>query len=126
MKTDTLEAAIASIDEDRLDLEAMRETLVALIPSGHAPVGRWTKSLTELSGVTTKHAKVVRDLIEGSLRSDPSKPPRDIGGLIELLYELSVALDAPVGDEESLKYLRSVTGGGKLKRFAGKLLAQID
>lgn len=126
VKSVALEAVIVSIDEDRLDLEALRQAFVALIPSGHAPLGRWTKSLTELSGISPKNANVVRDLIEGALRHDPSKLPRDIGGLIELLYELSVALDSPVTDPGVLDYLQGITGGGKPKQFARKLIAQVD
>lgn len=126
VKSVALEAAITSIEDERLDLEALRQAFVALIPSGHAPVGRWTKSLTELSRISTKHATVVRDILEGSLRHDPTNPPRDIGGLIELLFELSVSLDSPVSDARALDYLRGVKGGGKLKRFAGELIAQVD
>lgn len=124
VKSVALEAAIASIDENRLDLEHLQHALSALIPSGHVPLGRWTKSLTELSGVSTRHAEVVRKLLEGSLCHDPSKPPRDIGGLIELLYELTVALDQPVSSQSALDYLHGVQGGGKAKRFAGKLIAR--
>lgn len=118
-----LDAAIASINEGRLVPEFMRQTLAALVPSGHAPVGRWTKSLTELAGVSEEHAVFVRNLITGSLRHDPCEAPRDMGGLVELLNELSVATSTPITDARSLEFLRGVTGGGKLKRFAGKLLA---
>ena len=69
---------------------------------------------------------VVRDVIAGSLRHDPANPPRHIGGLIELLYELSIAIDSPIDDVEALNYLQAVTGGGKLKRFAGKLVDQAE
>lgn len=126
VKSVALDAAITSIEEERLDLEALRRAFVALIPSGHAPVGRWTKSLTELSRISTKHATVVRDILEGSLRHDPTRPPRDIGGLIELLFELSVSLDSPLSDAKAIDYLRAVKGGGKLKRFADELIAQVD
>ncbi len=126
IKSVAVEAAISAIEEDRLDLEALRQAFATLIPSRYVPVRRWTKSLMELSGVSTKHTIVVRDLLEGSFRHDPAKPPRDIGGLIELLYELSIALESAVTDIETLNYLRGVTGGGKLKRFASKLIAQAD
>ncbi|MEL7187073.1 MAG: DUF6493 family protein, partial [Pseudomonadota bacterium] len=126
VKSVALEAAISSIEEERLDLKALREAFVALIPSGHAPVGRWTRSLTELSRISTRHATVVRDILEGSLRHDPRKPPRDIGGLVELLFELSVSLNSPVSDTKALEYLRAVKGGGKVKRFATKLIAQAE
>ncbi len=117
-----LEAAITSIDENRLNNHSLHQAFILLLPSGHAPLGRWTKSLTELSGISTKHEMAVRDLIDNALRHDPTNPPRDIGGLVELFYELSIALDKPVTDSKTLGYLSGVTGGGKLKRFAKKLL----
>lgn len=126
VKSGALEAAILSIEQMRVDKDALREAFIALIPSGHAPVGRWTKSLTELSGVSKKHAVVVRDMLEGSLRHDPTTLPRDIGGLLELLYELSVSLNSPVTDPATVEYLRGIGGSGKPKRFASKLIAQIN
>ena len=121
-----LEAAISSIEQERVDLDSAQEVFATMIPAGDVPVGRWTKSLTEVSGISAKHARFVRDLIAGSLRHDAANPPRDIGGLVELLYELSMGLDSPLEDVEALNYLQAVTGGGKLKRFAGKLLKQAD
>ena len=75
-----------------------------------------------MATVSTVHAAFTRDLIAGALRHDPADPPRDIGGLVELLYELTVSTGTPVSDPETLAYLSGVTGGGKLKRFAKKLL----
>lgn len=119
-----IDAAVAAIAEGRLSLDLMRQTMAVLIPSGQVPVGRWTKALGEVSGVSGQHATFIRDLIAGSLRHDPSAPPRDIGGLVELLYELSVATSTPIDDPKTMEYLRDVKGGGKLKRFAGRLLAE--
>ena len=124
IKSLALDAAIAAIEEHRLDAELLRQALAALIPSGHVPVGRWTKSLSELGAVSNSHMQFVRDLIAGSLRHDPAEAPRDIGGLVELLYEYSTATGAPIADPQALEYLKAVNSGGKLKRFAGKLLAQ--
>ena len=121
----TLDAAITSIGENRLDAELLREAMAMLVPSGHVPVGRWTKSLAELGAVSERHTIFVRNLIAGSLRHDPAEAPRDLGGLLELLYEYATATGTPVNDPQALEYLRNVKGGGKLKRFARKLLAQV-
>lgn len=119
-----IDAAVGAIAEGRLSLDLLQQTMTALIPSGHVPVGRLTKALGEVSGVSRQHAGFTRDLIAGSLRHDPSTPPRDIGGLVELLYELSVATSTPIDDTDTVKYLRGVKAGGKLKQFADRLLVE--
>ena len=101
----------------------MQEALIRLLPVGRIPVGRWTKTLGELSTRSKEHADFVRELIEGSLRHDPASPPRDVGGLVELLYELTVLTETPVSDAKTIEYLSGIKSGGKLKRFAAKLLA---
>ncbi len=127
VKTVALDAAIAAIEQDRLAVEQLCKALGQLIPArGFIPVGRWTKSLGELSEISGKHAAFVRDTIAGALRHDPAEPPRDIGGLVELLYELTVATGEPLQDAGAIEYLQGVTAGGKLKRFAGKLLAEAE
>ena len=78
----------------------MQRALAALIPSGQVTVSRWTRALGEISSQSRQHAEFVRDLIAGSLRHDPASPPRDIGGLVELLYELSVLTKTPVTDAD--------------------------
>lgn len=123
VKSVAIDATIASIIEGRISLDLMRQAMAVIIPSGHVPVGRWTKALGEVSSLSQTHACFVRDLIAGSLRHDPSSPPRDIGGLVELLYELTVATSTPITDSETVDYLRGVNGGGKLKRFSEKILA---
>jgi hypothetical protein len=123
VKSVAIDAAISSVVEGRLSLDLMQQAMAMLIPSGYVPVGRWTKALSELGNLSREHAAFVRDLITGSLRHDPSAPPRDIGGMVELLYELSVATSTPITDPKTLEYLRGVKGGGKLKQFAEKLLA---
>ena len=117
------DAAIASITERRISLELMQRALAALIPSGQVTVSRWTRALGEISSQSRQHAEFVRDLIAGSLRHDPASPPRNIGGLVELLYELSVLTKTPVTDAKTIEYLREVKAGGKLGRFAAQLLA---
>ena len=117
-----IDALAGAVAEGRLSLDLMRQSMAALIPSGHVPIGRLTKALGEVSGVSQQHASFIRDLIAGSLRHDPSAPPRDIGGLVELLYELSVATSMSIDDTMAVEYLRGVKKGGKLKRFAQRLL----
>lgn len=121
-----LDAAVAMIEEARWNEALIANALAQLVASHYRPVRRWTNALSEISAVSRKHTATVRDVIAGSLRHDPSDPPRDMGGLVELLYELSVSLNEPLDDPEALDYLRGVTGGGKLKTFAGKLIKQLE
>ncbi|MEM6819156.1 MAG: DUF6493 family protein [Pseudomonadota bacterium] len=118
-----MDAAIVTIAEDRLDIEGLRKAMETYLPSRVPPPRRWTKSFSEISSCSRKHKAVIRDVIAGSLRHDPKKPARDLGGLVELLYELSVALDSPLTDELAIEFLSCVTGSGKLARFGKKLLA---
>ncbi len=118
-----LDALVTSIEQDRVKLNDMQQALVTLLPN-YAPVGRWTRALKEVAVVSEKHMLFIRDLIERSLRHDPTQSPRGLAGLVELLYEYSIATNKPVTDEKTLAYLRGVTGSGKLKQFARKLLAQ--
>ncbi len=118
-----LDSAIAAIAQSRISVDLVQEALIRLLPVGRIPVGRWTKTLGELSTRSKEHADFVRELIEGSLRHDPASPPRDVGGLVELLYELTVLTETPVSDAKTIEYLSGIKSGGKLKRFAAKLLA---
>ncbi len=124
VKSVAKDAAIAAVTENRVSAQDVAVPLGALLTSERLPARRWTKALTEISQVSKQHVVFVRELIAGSLQHDPTTAPRDMGGLLELLYECSVATDTPVSNADALTYLRGVTGGGKLKRFAGKLLAQ--
>ncbi|MEM1262383.1 MAG: DUF6493 family protein [Pseudomonadota bacterium] len=122
-KSVALEALIAAVDDERLDMRSLQRALITLFEHEHIPLGRWTKALTDLSRLSTKHAEAARELIEGCLDHDPAASPRGIGGLLELLYELSIATDTPPSKPSALAYLAAVTGGGKLKKFSAKLLA---
>jgi hypothetical protein len=53
----------------------------------------------------------------------PDKAPRDIGGLLELCYELHVAQDANLSDPSAIGCLKAIPGGGKVARFGKKLLS---
>ena len=118
-----LDSAISAITEDRIAVDLMQNALIPLISSGRVPIGRWTKTLGDVSTHSRKHADFVRELIAGSLRHDPDSPPRELGGLVELLYELSVLTKTPVSDAKTIDYLGAIKSGGKLKRFASLLLA---
>ena len=119
-----LDCVIGAIAEDRVAVDVMQKALIPLISSGKVPIGRWTKILGDVSSHSRMHADFVRELISGSLRHDPASPPRELGGLVELLYELSVLTKTPISDVKTIEYLRAIKSGGKLKRFASLLLAE--
>ncbi len=62
------------------------------------------------------------NLIQGMLRHDPADSPRNMGGMIELLYELQVAAEQPLNDVQAIEYLKANKKGGKLGKFAKKLV----
>jgi hypothetical protein len=114
---------IMAIDDGRLDVVKFAACMGSLLPTGYIKISRWTKALSEISSVSNKHASAVRILIQGMLRHDPAESPRDLGGLIELLYELHVAAEQGLEDSEAISYFRKNKKGGKLGRFSKKLLA---
>jgi len=118
-----IDIVIMAIDDGRLDVAKFAACMGSLLPTGYMKVSRWTKALSEISSVSNKHAAAVRSLIQGMLRHDPTESPRDLGGLIELLYELHVAEEQGLTDTEAISYFRKNKKGGKLGRFSKKLLA---
>jgi len=117
-----VDAAIVAIEQDRLALDVVGATLARLLLVNSIPVIRWCKALGQIGAVSHKHVRFVQQLIQEALRHDPVDAPRGMGALVELLYEYVVATREPISDPQALDYLAAVTGGGKLKKFAGKLL----
>src|SRR5262249_24800900 len=64
---------------------------------------------------------VVQRALQASLRGDPEKMPRDVVKLLELLYELSVELDQPIGDDGCRAFLQQLSSG-KTGKTAKNLL----
>ncbi|MFT6153760.1 MAG: hypothetical protein ACJA1X_001105 [Bermanella sp.] len=62
-------------------------------------------------------------IIQSLLRFDPEDSPRELGGLIELLFELNVATGKSIDDERAIEFLKTNSKGGKQGKFSKRLLA---
>jgi hypothetical protein len=118
-----IDAAIRAIEDGRLDAERFGSMLAALLPVGLIKPGRWQKTLAEVARVSPLHALTVRQSLQGALRCDPERMPRDVAKLVELLHELSVDLGLPIADEACREFLSGLRGSSKTAKTARTLLA---
>lgn len=117
------EALILAIEENRVDTDLLARATRDLIMKARLPVARWTRGFGDIVKVSPRHAAYICDLITGLMRFDPASPPRNIGGLVELLFELHVETGRQLTDAEARACLSSVSAGGKLAKFARMLLS---
>ena len=116
-----VEAAGMTAAEGRLTADAFVDALKPFLMSHDLPTSRWTKALKGMSDLGA--GAFAREVIVGLLDFAPGDTPRDIGGLLELCYELHVAQDARLEIPTAVSCLASIPGGGKTAKFAKKLLA---
>ncbi|MES9859245.1 MAG: DUF6493 family protein [Candidatus Thiodiazotropha sp. 4PDIV1] len=114
---------IACINDGRLDINRLADCMADLLPTGYIKVARWTKTLKDIASVSSIHLSAVVDLIQNMLRHDPDDAPRDLGGMLELLYELLVASNGKISNEDAINYLKSNKKGGKQGKYS-KLLCK--
>jgi hypothetical protein len=117
------DALIAAIDDGRVDGELLGGVLADLLPSGLVKAARFAKTLGQAARPSPLHGFTVATGIEHSLRGDPSKAPRDLSALLELLRELLAELREPLRDAEARSYLQQFKAGGKTGRLVRELLA---
>ena len=111
------------IGERRICPERVASAILPFMLVGAFPSMRWTRNLSAVAEAGQGHRIFVRDVIAGLLCFEPARAPRDIGGMIELLYELQVASARPFDDGPAISCLKGLDSGGKAAKFAGKLLA---
>ena len=116
-----VEAAVAVWSEGRLSLGVFVAALRAFLMSESLPTTRWTKAMKGMADLGA--GEFARGVIVGVLDFAPEKTPRDIGGMLELCFELHVAQSARLSDPAAIACLTSIPGGGKTARFSKKLLA---
>lgn len=119
----TIDILIAAIDDGRFKYEVFAEQMAGLATTGIIIVSRWTKALKEISAVSNRHAEAVRKLIQSLLVFKSDDSPRELGGLLELLYELSVMVNKPLDVSHAIDFMKNNTKGGKQKTYSLKLLA---
>jgi len=122
-KSMAMEAAIQAIGEERLDIEIASKVMAKLLTSDYILVNRWTKLFSEIARVSKMHSEFIREVIAKSLKHDPAESPRNLGNLIELLYELQLAANELVSEECAINFFSSNKKGGKQGKFSKKLLS---
>jgi len=114
--TDTL---IAVVLEGRLTAEAAALSARELLALEILTAGRWLRPLKVVAEQSDVHAVFVHELLENIV---PDLPPRDAGGFVELLYELTVSLGRPITTKRCRQFLESRAGSGKAAKLGKKLL----
>lgn len=115
-----VEALVAVAAEGRLSSDDFALALRPFLMSGALPTARWTKAMKAVSDLGS--GSFARDVIVRLLNFDPEDMPRDIGGMLELCYELHLAEGARFDNETARQCLASLKAGGKVARFSKKLL----
>jgi len=115
-----IEATAMLAVEGRLTSEGFTAALKPFLMSRALPTGRWTKAMKTVADLGA--GEFARDVLVGLLDFAPEYTPRDIGGLLEVCYELHVAQNAALENARAIACLRTIPGGGKTARFSKKLL----
>lgn len=114
------EAATESLTTGRLAVSDFADAIKAFLLSGALPTARWTKGFAAMAEAGA--ARHVRETIGLILDFAPAECPRDLGGMLELYYELHVDAGTVPERAETLTCLASLPGGGKTAKFSKKLL----
>ncbi|MDU8946401.1 DUF6493 family protein [Ovoidimarina sediminis] len=114
------DAVLAAFATDRLEEAAFGAALRTFILADALPTGRWTKSLKAIAAAGAEQQ--VRDAIGRVLDFSPEATPRDIGGLLELFFELCTSTGSLPEQAAILRCLWGIPGGGKVSKFRKKLL----
>ena len=118
-----IEATAVLASAGRLPARKFTDALKPFLMSHTLPTNRWTKAMktiADLGGAT-----FVRDVIVNLLDFKPEDTPRDIGGLLELCYELHVAQDVNLTNANAKACLNVIPGGGKTAHFKKRLLETV-
>ncbi|MFY2825416.1 DUF6493 family protein [Ruegeria sp. MALMAid1280] len=119
--TTTIDAMDALMAQQVFDPGAFASAAHSLVFHAGLPLRRWTKRLTEVAGLSNTHARAIKTALAGMMIDLPYDLPRDLGGILELLYELCVTSDEAVGPSDVQAAFQAIKAGGKTGRFARKL-----
>lgn len=115
---------LAMLIERRLIIaERFAAAVLPFLLVGTFPSMRWTRHFGTLAAGSPDHGRFVRDLLAGLMRFGPGQAPRDIGGMIELLFQLQLECGLPLEDPAAIRCLTSLDSGGKAAKFSAKLLS---
>jgi hypothetical protein len=118
-----VEAWIALIETDRIDLTTLTAALEEVSAGGWVKLNRIAEALAEVAAVSPLHAWAVADLVEAHLASFESFP-RGIAPLLELLDECNQRVGRAVSDPLNRALLKIKSG--KAKAAAKSLLNRTD
>ncbi len=113
------EAAALALRQKRLSNDQLAAALKAFLMSASLPTTRWTKALAAMAEAGAEGH--VRDIIALILDFPADETPRDMGGMLELFYELHVAAGTAPDRPATLACLATIKGGGKVAKFSKKL-----
>lgn len=115
------EATALLSQQERLPADVFVVALKKFLMSHALPTARWTKAMKGVADLGA--GKFARKVIVGLLDFAPDDTPRDIGGMLELCFELHLTQNAHLADLNAIACLQSIPGGGKTARFSKKLLS---
>ncbi|MCB9471391.1 MAG: hypothetical protein H6677_24165 [Candidatus Obscuribacterales bacterium] len=116
------EAMIIAIEDKRLSVIDLAETVRAFLHSERTKPRRLAESLKEVARVSDLHADAVRQVIEATLVGDGKQAPRGLSYLLEFYLELLIQCGATLTSEETRSYLASVEVSGKTAKLIKRLL----
>jgi hypothetical protein len=116
------EGLIAAIGQARLDVSALAGVMSELLATGINKFARWGKTLREVARVSPLHAARITALLHQSLRGDPTKGPRDIHAILELLVELQAETGASLNNPQARQYVQGIKTGGRTAKLVKQLL----
>lgn len=119
----TVDAIAHLVEQDALGVQPFASHVSTFLQCGPLPAGRWTRCFSDLAAISAAQAGFIRDVIAQLLTFAPDAAPRDIGGMVELLFELHIAAGTSLKEPAALECLAATRAGGKLGKFARKLVA---
>lgn len=122
----SVDAAIAAINDGRLDGELLGAMMQRFRFAGIVVAKRWAPRLKEIAASSVYAALVIRRALERCFREGEARhESRDLHVWIELLHELSVECGASIDDSLARTGLEKAASGDKAKKLVKKLLALI-
>ena len=113
---------VGIIADDRLDSDALSETMNRLLATGASCFARWAKNLKGAAEQSPPHARKVCELIQLTLGGTAAVAPQHARELLELLIELLSIARTPLAHPRARARLESWKAGGKTTRLIKQLL----
>lgn len=119
VSTPALDCMISAIDQGRVKPEPAIPAVRELIRLNALKTSRWVAHLKTASEQSELHSDFVFELLEGVL---DLLSARELGGFLEIMYEIGIASEKPIRNENARNFLHSFQGSGKAAKLAKNLL----